>query len=169
MSRMLQRFFMLICTRELLILLAFAVAAAAVPVIIGEWTFLRGHGPHDPEAVEDLERLIDGIAGVLVAAGVFLESRETLRKMALHHTGETDPLQLRLNEVAHHNGMGLLLVGLFMEIGTALVGLPERFVNMRAAEGPVFAGCLVLTVIALAIIFDFVKDYVRTYWSRFSD
>ena len=168
MSRLLERFFLTLCAREMLILLGLAVILAAIPVLLEQGHFLRtfwGALPGHDE-VEEMERLIDGLAGVLVAGGVFLESRETLRKMALHHAAETTNLQLQLNEVAHHNGMGLLLVGLFMEIGTALVGMPTRVVDVRGAEKYVFAVCCVLTVAALVILLDFLKDYVRTYFGR---
>lgn len=165
MSRLLERLFLFLCAREILILFGLLALAASVPVVIEQVHFLRVHWSSRPgsEALEELEHLIDGLAGVLVAGGVFLESRETLRKMALHHKEETSPMQQRLNEVAHHNGMGLLLVGLFMEIGTALTAMPARLIDVSGVEKYIFAVCLAFTLVAAVILADLVKDFLRTY------
>jgi hypothetical protein len=68
-----------------------------------------------------------------------------------------------LNEIAHHNGMGLLLVGLFMEIGTALTGLPKRVFDFSGLERGIFGVCFALSLGAGIIMLDFVKDFGRTY------
>jgi hypothetical protein len=138
-----------------------------IPMLLEQLYSLRTGWATHPEhqALEEMEGLIDGLAGILVAGGVFFESRETLRNMALRKKEEEDPLQIALNEVAHHNGMGMLLVGLFMEIGTALTGLPKRVFDFSGVERGIFAVCFALSLGALIIMLDFVKDFTRTYWT----
>jgi hypothetical protein len=165
-ARLLDRFFLLIVSRAMLILLSLGVCVAMVPMLIEQFNFLRGGWAGRPthEQIEDIEGLVDGLAGVLVAGGVFLESRETLRNMALRRKQEPDALEVSLNEIAHHNGMGLLLIGLFMEIGTALIGLPKHFLDTSGIERGIFAVCLALSAGAFIVMFDFGKDYVLTYF-----
>ncbi len=121
--------------------------------------------PTDAE-LEEIEDLIDGVAGILIAAGVFFEERETLRKINAHNE-EAQSTQIYLNEVAHHNGMGILLVGLFMKIGTLLIRLPERIITVtHSVENYIFAACLLLSIVSLFIMFDFLKDYLKTYFLK---
>jgi hypothetical protein len=57
----------------------------------------------------------------------------------------------------------MLLVGLFMEIGTALTGLPKRVFDLSGLERGIFAVCFALSIGALIIMLDFVKDFAKTY------
>ncbi|KER10394.1 MAG: hypothetical protein HY22_05920 [[Candidatus Thermochlorobacteriaceae] bacterium GBChlB] len=59
--------------------------------------------------------------------------------------------------------MGILLAGFFMEIGTAIMKIPERLINTDGAEKYVFSVCLVLSIAGLYIVFDFVKDFIISY------
>jgi hypothetical protein len=165
-ARFLDRFFLFIVSREMGIVLGVGICIAMVPMLLEQLYALRTgwatHPGHD--ALKEMEGVIDGLAGILVAGGVFFESRETLRNMALRKKEEVDPTQLRLNEVAHHNGMGLLLVGLFAEIGTALTGLPKRVIDISGLERGIFGVCFALSLGAFIIMLDFVKDFALTYW-----
>jgi hypothetical protein len=136
-------------------------------MIAEQWHFLQTYWSIEPTdaALDEVEELIDGLAGILVAAGVFFEERETIRKINAHKE-ETHPAEIYLNEVAHHNGMGILLLGLFMEIGTQAIRLPERVIAINhTIEKYIFAACLLMSVISLLIMFDFLKDYIKTYFS----
>lgn len=115
------------------------------------------------ETLHEMEGIVDGLAGILVAAGVFMETRDTIRKMATPDQYHETPLEHRLNEVAHQNGAGILLTGLLMEIGTLLIGLPNRVMNTKRFEREIYVACLVCTVLTLIILYDFVKDYLLTY------
>jgi hypothetical protein len=170
-TNLLNRLFLLLTSRPVLIGFALALSLGAIPMLQTQWNFLQGFWTTQPTdaMLEDMEGLIDGVGGILVAAGVFLEERETLRKMA-HRVGEriaaeeTSHTQEYLNEIAHQNGMGLLLVGLFMEIGTLLVKMPSKFLDTNQNEKYIFAACLLLTGVSLFILFDFLKDYCKTYF-----
>lgn len=177
LSKVLARIFLVITSREVLLALGVVLAALCVPLILEQWRFVRSYSPQaSHELLREMEGIVDGLAGILVAAGVFLESRDTIRRMAVpdganaahvprdsHDPIATDLVDARLNEVAHQNGMGILLVGLLMEIGTLLIGLPARVIDAKRFERAIFAGCLVLSALAVVILYDFVKDYVLTY------
>jgi hypothetical protein len=166
LSKILNRIFLVITSREVFLLLGLFLAVLSVPMIREQYLFVRDYVPglgHDPEHAA--EGIVDGLAGIFVAAGVFMESRDTIRKMATEgpHDAPLDAVETRLNEVAHQNGMGILIVGLLMEIGTLLIGLPERVMNAKRFERGIYATCAVLSCLALVILYDFVKDYVLTY------
>lgn len=167
-AKFLNRFFLLITSRPMLTMLVLAMFAAILPMVLEQWYFFTHYWSIEPSEkdLESMEDLIDGMAGILVAAGVFLEERETLRRINSHLT-ETEPTQIYMNEVAHHNGMGILLLGLFMEIGTLLIRMPERIIHINhTVERLIFGVCLFLSVITLFILFDFLKDYIKTYFTR---
>lgn len=170
-TSLLNRVFLLITSRPVLIGFVLAMMLGAIPLIAAQWHFLQGFWSTQPteEALEDMESIIDGIGGILVAGGVFLEERETLRKMA-HRVGEKvadeeiSHTQEYLNEIAHQNGMGILLTGLFMEIGTLLIKMPSKLLDTNQNEKYIFAVCLLLTLVSLFILADFLKDYLKTYF-----
>jgi hypothetical protein len=164
-ARLLDRFFLFIVSREMGIVLGIGICIAMVPLLLEQLYSLRtGWATHPShEQLVEMEGLVDGLAGILVAGGVFLESRETLRNMALRKKEEKHPTQIVLNQIAHHNGMGMLLVGLFMEIGTALTGLPKRVLDISGLERLIFGVCFALSIGAYIIMLDFVKDFARTY------
>jgi hypothetical protein len=167
LSKVLSRIFLLVTSREVFLLLGIFLALLSVPMIMEQFRFVRAYAPLDNhEMLHEMEGIVDGLAGILVAAGVFLESRDTIRRMAGDHPPdyvEHDPVEVRLNEVAHQNGMGILIVGLLMEIGTLLIGLPARVIDAKRFERGIFGMCLVLSVLAVVILYDFVKDYLLTY------
>ncbi len=182
-ARLLARMFLFVTSREALLVLGVFLALLSLPMILEQWRFVRDytHLTATDPMIEEMEGIVDGLAGILVAAGVFMESRDTIRKMALppspasgHSAHEaasssttpstmSDAVETRLNEVAHQNGMGILLVGLLMEIGTLLIGLPRRVIDAKAFERGIFGACFVLSVLALVILYDLVKDYLLTY------
>ena len=166
-SRVLSRIFLAITSREMFLVIGVFLALLCMPMILEQWRFVRAYVPLEShEMLHEMEGIVDGLAGILVAAGVFLESRDTIRRMAAnlpHDHVEHDPIQVRLNEVAHQNGMGILIVGLLMEIGTLLIGLPARVIDAKRFERGIFAMCMVLSVLAVIILYDFVKDYLLTY------
>jgi hypothetical protein len=164
-ARLLNLIFIFITSRPMFIIIGGVLFTIALPMISEQWYFLHNYWLQEPTdaQLDEMEELIDGLAGILVAAGVFFEERETIRKINAHKE-ETEPTQIYLNEVAHHNGMGILLLGLFMEIGTQAIRLPERLIKINhTTEKYIFVACLFMSIIALVIMFDFLKDYVKTY------
>lgn len=164
-AKVLNRIFLLITSREVFLVLAIGLAFLSVPMILEQWRFVREYGAvGQQDMLHEVEGIVDGLAGILVAAGVFIESRDTIRKMAAEsHAADEDKIELRLNEVAHQNGIGILIVGLLMEIGTLLIGLPSRVIDAKRFERGIFATCAVLSMLAVVILYDFIKDYLLTY------
>lgn len=113
--------------------------------------------------IEDMSETLNGIAGTLVAMGVLLEERGTIQKMA---GVNPRPVDEYLNEVAHHNGLGLLLIGLFMEIVTLLIDSPKSVVNTDGIEIYLFGFCFLLVVLSMFVEIDFLKDYTRSYFRK---
>jgi hypothetical protein len=168
LGKLLNKFFLGIIAREILILLGILIFITAIPLTWEQGYLIRKHWDVLPVGhdLEEMEDLVDALGGVFVAVGVFWESRETLRNMALLQKEEHDSLQLFMNDIAHHNGMGILLVGLFMEIGTAIMKIPERLINTDGSEKYVFSVCLLLSIAGLYIVFDFVKDFIVSYFVK---
>lgn len=166
LAKLLARLFLAITSREMFLALGVGLVLLTVPMMMEQWRFVRDYAPGmSSETLHEMEGIVDGLAGILVAAGVFMETRDTIRKMATPRMDEyrETPLEHRLNEVAHQNGAGILLTGLLMEIGTLLIGLPSRVMNTKRFEREIYVACLVCTVLTLIILYDFVKDYLLTY------
>lgn len=163
----LSTFFNLITSRELLIVLGLIILASSIPMYLEQIFYLKNNWglSASDHAIGEMEELLDGFGGILVAVGVFLEERETLRKMSGFEV-KNAVLNDYLNEVAHHNGMGLLLMGLFIEIGTQIIEVPARVVNTNGMENSIFTICFILSTITFIILLDFLKDYIKTYFLK---
>jgi len=162
LARALHALFRVATTRAVLLALGLALALLAGAMLLEQWRFVRNfQGGED--AVREAEGIVDGLAGVLVAAGVFLESRDAVRAIAHHGGAPIDAVEARVSEVCAQNGMGILLVGLLMEVGTLLIGLPKRVLDTHGLERAIFAACATLTAVTLLVLYDFVKDIVLTY------
>lgn len=118
---------------------------------------------YNHETIDEVSDIINSIAGVLVAFGVLLESRETIHKMTRTKSNE---LEQYLNLVAEHNGMGLLLIGLFMEIITLILYLPNRFINTKGVEHYLIIISTLLIIISMVVEIDLVKDYTLTFFKK---
>ncbi len=148
--------------RPLLILLnlvTFLFSFYCLKQLIG---FLHGYSVSvEIDTVDEMNDVLNGIAGVLIAFGVLLESRHIIIKMA---KGDSKPVDEFLNEVAEHNGLGLLLVGLFMEIITLMIELPNTIIDTSGLEIYLFYGCFFLIGISMLVELDFIKDYIKSYF-----
>jgi hypothetical protein len=115
---------------------------------------------------EDLEAMIttlNGIAGMFVALGVLYEERETIL-----HIAKAKPIYFDgyLNTVAHENGLGLLVIGLFMEILTVSLEIPNKILDTSNVEYGMLVACCLMVLGAIAIQFDLAKDYIKTYFKK---
>lgn len=126
--------------------------------------FLNTYTTYTPEQVEDMEMIVDGYAGYLVAIGVYLESKIIFAKLA--QVNSKDHLVEFLNEVAETNGAGLLLVGLFLEIITLAIRIPSRILDTNGMEKYLFITCFVLSLLNIPILLDLISDYIKSYFSK---
>ena len=161
-SRLLHAFFRLATTREVFVLIGVGLALLTGSMLVEQLRFVRDFAS-DPAMLHEAEGIVDGLAGVLVAAGVFLESRDTVRRIAYATPPPMDTVEARISEIAAQNGMGVLMVGLLMEVGTLLIGLPRRVVDTSGFERTIFGACALLSVVTLVILYDFLVDALLTY------
>ena len=167
----LNKFFIIISSREMMLILCIIILFSSLPMIAELTRFVFDYWGGSPtmDEIGEIQELIDGYGGILVAAGVFFEERETLRhlsKIKSEASNENKKLQDYLNLIAHHNGMGILLMGLFIEIGSQILEMPSRVVNTDGIEVYILALCMVLCYFAIIIMLDFVKDFGKTYFLK---
>jgi hypothetical protein len=82
-ARFLNFIFIFITSRPMFTIIGAVLFAIAIPMILEQWYFLQNYWLQEPSEaqLDEMEELIDGLAGILVAAGVFFEERETIRKI----------------------------------------------------------------------------------------
>ncbi len=104
----------------------------------------------------EAEEINSGIGVILIAWGVALEERHTLRQVfdlvpkeegggdSHHHDGT----EAALDENCHRYGLGLLLLGLFAEVGVECVRIPNRIINTDRIESEVLLFSTLLIIVA---------------------
>lgn len=98
---------------------------------------------------EEAVGIIEGLGIIMIAWGVALEERHKLRevfRLIPQDPTETN-YQNAIDENCHRFGLGLLLLGLFAEVGAECVHVPDRIINTSNLEG----GILFLSGIFLSI------------------
>ena len=150
-----------IVRRSVFISLNLVTLVFTIYCLKGMWGFIHFLSDMNQEEIDGMNEILDGIAGIFVAIGVLMEERETILKIS----GATlKPNDGYLNEVAHHNGMGLLLIGLFMELISLMIESPKNIVNTSGIEKYLYMLGFAVIFFAALIKIDFIKDYVKTYF-----
>ena len=103
------------------------------------------------------------IEGVLISLGVLMESRETIVKMT---KTKITPLQEHLNAVSEYCGMGLLLIGLFIEIFTVIIEVPNDLINTVGIENYLYSACVFFIALAAIIEIAFIKEFIKAYFNK---
>lgn len=170
-KNLLSKFFVVISSREMMLFICLIMLLTSLPLVTELSHFVFSFWGTEPtlEEIGEMQELIDGYGGILVAAGVFFEERETLIHLSHKRNQkveEPSQLQSYLNQIAHHNGMGILLMGLFIEIGSQIMEMPSRIINTDGIEVYILAICLLLSYIAVIIQLDFIKDFGKTYFLK---
>lgn len=75
--------------------------------------------------VEHIADMLEGLAIILIGWGVAVEERRSLREMAGLVVTPDDEGQVAIDHVSHSNGICMLILGLFAEIGVEAVRLPD--------------------------------------------
>jgi hypothetical protein len=117
----------------------------------------------DPDTIDQMSDTLNSVAGLLVALGVLMECRITIQKMTKTVNNE---LEEYLNEIAEHNGMGLLLIGLFMEIATLIIYVPNTLIDTSGIEIYLFYSCFLFIIISMLVELDLIKDYFISYFKQ---
>jgi len=113
-----------------------------------------------PEEVHSVTTTLNGIAGMFVALGVLYEERADILKLT--NAVETHR-EHYLNHVAHSDGMGLLVLGLFIEILTISIEIPNKILDTSHVETGLLIASFIMVVIAVIIQLGLTKDFIKTY------
>lgn len=88
----------------------------------------------DTVDLQELEKIIEGMAVLAIAYGVALESREDLQEIFGLYPRYESGTERRIDQVCHDYGIGFLLFGLFMEIPNQMVKIPDYIFNTHGIE-----------------------------------
>ncbi len=117
-------------------------------------------------ADEGVLKAMDGIATFFVLFGVVMEERETiLQKIA---KVLPKPVDHYLNEVAHEDGLGLLCLGLVIELVNIAIETPNEILDTRGVDYGLILVSVTMIGLSIIIQFDLFKDYLKTYFKRFN-
>ena len=107
-----------------------------LPILLAVMTVAQDmlHGKFD-EPLEIVER----IGVVLIGWGVALEEREALRSIFRTTEPGREEFERGIDSLCHVSGIGLLIFGLFSEIGTAAIRLPNSITPTEGFD-PVVLG-----------------------------
>ncbi len=120
--------------------------------------------PHiEANGLDKVNITINSVGGVLISLGVLMESRETIVKMT---KTKITPLQEHLNAVSEYCGMGLLLIGLFIEIFTVIIEVPNDLINTVGIENYLYSACVFFITLAAIIEIAFMKEFIKTYFNK---
>lgn len=109
------------------------------------------------QIIDSTEEIINNIATILVAIGVFYETREVFTRLAKRDS-TVDNI---LNHVAEENGAGLLIIGLFLELICATIDMPNGFINTDGIEIYLFMVSFLLLLLVIPIIIDLIVDFIK--------
>lgn len=113
---------------------------------------------------EGVLKAMDGIATFFVLFGVVMEERETiLQKIA---KVLPKPVDHYLNEVAHEDGLGLLCLGLVIELVNIAIETPNEILDTRSVDYGLMIVSIIMICLSIIIQFDLFKDYIKTYFTK---
>jgi len=75
--------------------------------------------------VEHIAEMLEGLGIILIGWGVAIEERHSLRQMAGLIGSPDSEREVAIDHVSHSNGICMLILGLFAEIGVEAVRLPN--------------------------------------------
>ncbi|MHB8259285.1 MAG: hypothetical protein ACYDCN_11480 [Bacteroidia bacterium] len=122
---------------------------------------LQGDSHQGAHGSDEMNILLNGNAGILIALGVLMESRITIMKMC---NQKINDLQHYLNESAEYSGMGILVLGLFVEIFTVMIEAPNEVVNTQGVEVYLYSCSIALILISISVEAIYIKDTIMTYF-----
>ena len=113
---------------------------------------------------EGVLKAMDGIATFFVLFGVVMEERETiLQKIA---KVIPKPIDHYLNEVAHEDGLGLLCLGLVIELVNIAIETPNEILDTRSVDFALILVSMFMIGLSIIIQFDLFKDFIKTYFTK---
>lgn len=125
-----------------------------IPIIV---EVLMNYKSLTSNIINETEDIINNIATVLVAIGVYFETREIFTRIA----DRKSDLETILNHIAEENGAGLLVIGLFLELICSTIDMPDNFIHTSGNEWYLFATSVVLLLLVIPIICDLIIDFIK--------
>lgn len=116
-----------------------------------------------PDGVEELNHVCSGIAGIMVALGVIMESRHVFLRIS--RTEEND-WQVSLNHMAEGFGVVLLILGLFLEVGVIFLEMPDLLFSSKGREFAIYVLTLFLIILSVLVSVSFIIAFLRTYFKN---
>lgn len=135
----------------------------SVHLLIYMFGFMEHFSTMSVQKIDMISKTINGLADILVALGVIMESRIVITKMT---KSPANLLEEYLNEIGEHNGMGLLILGLFMETTTAMIDAPNEVMDTRGIENILFYFCFFCIFVSIIVEIDLIKDYIKTFFKK---
>ena len=96
--------------------------------------------------------IITGIGVILIGYGVAQEDRATLREIFGLSGPDGDDHEAGIDRSCHRYGLGILILGLFSEIGAQCVRIPDRVIDTSKIEHLVLGFSSVLLLIGVALL-----------------
>lgn len=134
----------------LMLVIAIRIFLASFPLIF-DYT-------HDTS--EQLERLLDGVDTPLVGYGVLLEERGFIMRSSKLYPRFENAREKLTDLACEHYGIILLLLGLFMELPSKEISLPNDILNTLFLESGLYAIAVFLILVSMIVLAIFIYRLV---------
>jgi hypothetical protein len=109
---------------------------------------------------------VSTIAIVMIGWGVALEERNVLRGMFRMVGRPDERWQHGIDEACHRAGVGVLILGLFAEICSEMIHLPNRIIDTSGFEHPLLALGTVLLSLGGLVLLRLIVQLIGSLWVR---
>src|SRR3954447_13700831 len=109
---------------------------------------------------------VSTIAIVMIGWGVALEERNVLRGVFGREGRPDERWQHGIDEACHRAGVGVLILGLFAEICSEMIHLPNRIINTGGHEHTLLALGAVLLSLGGLVLVRLIIQLIGSLWVR---
>ena len=96
--------------------------------------------------------IVSGVAIIMIALGVVLEERKTIREVFDLTTGPDEARQEWLDLHCHHYGVGQLVFGLFAAICIEMIKVPNTIIYTGETDDWLIAGGMVFVLLGAFLL-----------------
>jgi len=96
--------------------------------------------------------IVSGVAIIMIALGVVLEERKTIREVFDLASGPDEARQERLDLYCHHYGVGQLVFGLFAAICIEMIKVPNTIIYTGETDDWLIAGGMVFVLLGAFLL-----------------
>lgn len=159
--------YIMITSRVALLIMISAISYMSIPILIAISDFFidKITNTTNRTSVPDLIEATDGIASLFVGLGVFLESRNTITRIAWKRLPPKDPeLQEKVNKLSENYGVAILINGLLMEIFTQYITIPDSIINTNEYNNIILGICLMICVSTFVSLWTLMNKYIQSFF-----